>query len=262
MAWTALALLFTDDYFASNLLLIYKFVGPDDSMTAGRLWFVEVLVWILVALAVVCWWRSADRLERRYPFGFAAIFLAGGLALRYDVFGFDLGRQAWFTVLAFWFFAAGWAAAKATTVWQRIVVTVVVAVGLHGYFANTHREALVFGGFALLIWAPAIRCPAPLAVVAGTIAEASLYTYLTHYQVYSLFGSHRLVGVVASVAVGVPIAQVVTVLRRRLRGHQHGRELPSNSPPAHPSITTALPSDPVSSMPRSSSTTAPRTWVQ
>ena len=129
-------------------------------MTAGRLWFVEVLVWILVALAVVCWLPAADRLERRRPFAFAAAFLALGLALRYDVFGLDMGRDAWFTVLAFWFFAVGWAAAKSTTMWQRIAVTVVLVVSLYGYFDSTNREVLVLAGFALLIWLPAIRCPA------------------------------------------------------------------------------------------------------
>jgi len=57
-----------------------------------------------------------------------------GLALRYDVFGFGLGRDAWFTVLAFWFFAVGWVAAKATSTWQRAAVTVVprLAVGITG----------------------------------------------------------------------------------------------------------------------------------
>ncbi len=52
MVWVAIALVITDDYTATNLLLANKFLGPHDSMTAGRLWFVEVLVWILVALAL------------------------------------------------------------------------------------------------------------------------------------------------------------------------------------------------------------------
>jgi hypothetical protein len=165
--WVALALVITDDYTASNLLLANKFLGPFDSMTAGRLWFVEVVVWILVALAAVCWLPLGDRLERQWPFGFAVAFLAFGLALRYDVFGFGLGREAWFTMLAFWYFAIGWAAAKATTAWQRAAVTAVLAVGVLGYFSNFEREALVFAGLALLIWLPAIRCPTAVAFVAG-----------------------------------------------------------------------------------------------
>lgn len=216
VAWVAIALLITDDYYASNLLLANKFLGPHDSMTAGRLWFVEVLVWILIALAVVCWMPAADRLERRRPFAFAVAFLAFGLALRYDMFGLGTDRQAWFTVLAFWFFAAGWAAAKATTIWQRGLVTAVIAVGVHGYFGAPEREALVLVGFVLLIWLPALRCPAWLMLAAGVVAEASLYTYLTHYQVYPLFEGHPAVGVAASIGVGVGLTQLFSWLRKRM----------------------------------------------
>ncbi|OBB06985.1 AMP-dependent synthetase [Mycobacteriaceae bacterium 1482268.1] len=215
--WIALALLITDDYHWTNLLLVEKFFGPDGSMTAGRLWFVEVLVWVLLALTVVCWLPVADRLERRRPFAVAAGFLAIGLALRYDVLGLHFGRDAWFTVLAFWFFAVGWAAAKSSAVWQRVAVTLVLIVSLHGYFDNAHREVLVLAGFLLLIWLPAIRCPAWLTVVAGTVAEASLYTYLTHYQVYPLFDAHPLLGVVAAIVVGVLLTRVLNAARTWLR---------------------------------------------
>lgn len=194
-------------------------------MTAGRLWFVEVVVWILVALALVLWSPLGDRLERQWPFGFAVAFLAFGFALRYDVLGFGLGRAAWFTVLAFRFFAAGWAAAKATAAWQRAAVTVVLAVSVFGYFANFERELLVFTGLALLIWLPAIRCPAAVAVVARVVAESSLYVYLTHYQVYPLFGEHRLLGVIASVVVGVLLARSILATRRWVRGPDCGRSV-------------------------------------
>jgi acyl-CoA synthetase (AMP-forming)/AMP-acid ligase II len=213
----ALALLITDDYHPTNLLLVEKFFGPDDSMTAGRLWFVEVLVWILVALTFVCWLPAADRLERRRPFAFAAGFLVAGLALRYDLLGLDFGREAWFTILAFWFFAVGWAAAKSSTAWQRIAVTLVLIVSLHGYFDSMHREVLVLAGLALLIWLPAIRCPAWFTVVAGTVAEASLYTYLTHYQVYPLFDAHPLLCVVAAIIVGVLLTRLVSAMRTWIR---------------------------------------------
>lgn len=218
IVWVAIALVLTDDYHLSNLLLANKFLGPPDSMTAGRLWFVEVLVWILVALAVVCWLPGADRWERRRPFGFATALLVLGLALRYDLPGFDLGREAWFTMLAFWFFAAGWAAAKATTLWQRAIVTAVLAVGLHGYFGDPHREMLVLAGFALLIWLPTLRCPAAVAGICGLLAEASLYIYLTHYQVYPLAESHPSIGVMLSLATGVALTRLVTAVRKRVAG--------------------------------------------
>ena len=54
--------------------------------------------------------------------------------------------------------------------------------------------------------------------VPGVLAEASLVIYLVHYQVYALFGGHPARGVIASLAVGVLLTYLVTVLRRRLRG--------------------------------------------
>ncbi|CAN3128306.1 AMP-binding protein [Mycobacterium sp. smrl_JER01] len=214
VVWITFALVVTDDYHASNLLLANKFLGPHDSMTAGRLWFVEVLVWTLIALAVLFWIPAMDRWERRAPFAVAMGFVALGLALRYDVVDVGISGDAMFSILAFWFFAAGWAAAKATTLWQRAAVTAVLFIGLHGYFDDTVRQVMVLGGLVLLIWLPAVRCPAGVAVVAGVIAEASLYIYLTHYQVYPLFGSHELVGVVASAVVGITISAAVTLARQ------------------------------------------------
>jgi len=216
--WVVIALLLTDHYTWTNLLLANKFLGPHDSMTAGRLWFVEVLVWTLVVLALVFWLPLMDRLERRLPFTVAVVFLVVGLALRYDILGLNLGRDAWFTMLAFWFFAIGWAASKATTNLQRVAVSVVLIVSLHGYFDTTLRDVMVMTGLLLLIWVPTIRCPAGLTVAVGVLAEASLYTYLVHYQIYALFDGHPAIGVLASLAVGVLLTYVVTVLRRWLRG--------------------------------------------
>ncbi|MGB0437109.1 MAG: AMP-binding protein [Mycobacterium sp.] len=218
--WVAAALVVTDDYYPSNLLLANKFLGPHDSMTAGRLWFVEVVVWILVGLALMCLTPIADRLERRGPFTFAVAFVVLGLAIRFD--GFDMGNRGWFTVLAFWFFAIGWAASKSSTAWQRAVVTAVLATGVVGYFGNPHRELLVFIGLGLLIWLPAIRCPSAFTVSAGVVAEASLWIYLIHFQVYPLLGEYRLLGVIASVLAGIGVTQVVTMARRRFR-IQHAR---------------------------------------
>lgn len=223
VVWVAIVMMFTDDYTYSNLLLANKILGPFDSMTAGRLWFVEILVWTLVALALVIWTPLADRWERHYPFVFAAGFVIVGLALRYDMLGFGLGDQAWFTFLAFWFFAIGWAAAKASSTWQRLLVTATLLVSLLGYFGDVQRELLVGTALVLLIWVPTIRCPAGLTVAAGIIAEASLYTYLTHFQVYTHFDDHPLVGVIASLLVGVALTYLVTVARRKMASARRQR---------------------------------------
>jgi hypothetical protein len=101
---------------------------------------------------------------------------------------------------------------------------------VHGYFGNSVREALVTTGLVLLIWLPTMRCPAVVAVAAGAIAEASLYTYLTHFQVYPLFGSHKLYGVVASVVIGIALSAVVTQVRARMRDRRLSPRDPAQAP--------------------------------
>ncbi len=215
IAWVAITMTFSDDYQWSNLLLANKIFGPFDSMTAGRLWFIEVLVWVLVLLTVLLGVPAVDRLERRRPFAFALVFLAAGVALRYDAPGPDLGKDAWFSMLAFWFFAVGWAVAKSSSTWQRAAITALLAVGLYGYFGDPVREVLVFAGIAVMIWLPSIRCPVLLTGVVAALADASLYIYLTHFQVYPLFGEHRLLGVLAALAFGVLLARLMSRLRHR-----------------------------------------------
>ncbi|AFM17731.1 acyl-CoA synthetase (AMP-forming)/AMP-acid ligase II [Mycolicibacterium chubuense NBB4] len=230
IAWVAVTMPFIDDYHWSNLLLANKILGPSDSMTAGRLWFVEVLVYTLIALALIFAVPAMDRIERRHPFASASVFLAFGIALRYDLPGFQLGHQAWFTFVAFWFFAAGWAAGKARTDMQRLIVTAVMVVCVPGYFDNPLREALVLGGFLLLIWAPALRAPAPLPRIAGVLAEASLFIYLTHFQVYALIHGHPVWATVSALVVGILVARLVravrgTISRRRRRISEREAEL-------------------------------------
>ncbi len=216
IAWIALALVISDYYQASNLFLLNEIIGPHGHWAAGQMWFIEVLVYFLIVVSVVCWLPVCDRWERARPFTFAAVFLGIGIALRYDVFGFDLGGEAVYSVLTFWIFALGWAAAKASAHWQRLAVTIVLAVSVYGFFGDGRREALVIAGLAALIWIPTIRCPWALIAVAGVLANASLFIYLIHWHVFPLFGN-PLVGVVASLVAGAIPAMCMPLLRRRIR---------------------------------------------
>jgi hypothetical protein len=55
-----------------------------------------------------------------------------------------------------------------------------------------------------------------LTSIAGPLAEASLYTYLVHYQVYAAFDHHPALGVAASLGVGIVLTQAITAVRRRI----------------------------------------------
>ncbi|RJO68448.1 AMP-dependent synthetase [Nocardia panacis] len=217
--WVALTLPFSDYYGWQNLLLLNKILGPHDSPTAGHLWFLEVLVYFMVGAALLLRIPRLDALERRDPFRFALGLFALTLIFRYFTFDLYAAEQVPFSPLTIWFFTLGWAAAKARDTWQRMLLGVLVLVTVPGYFDTGERERLVIAGVLLLVLAPALRVPALIAGAAALLADASLYVYLLHWQVYPLFGPHRPAALAACLAAGIAIARTVALLRRRGRAH-------------------------------------------
>ncbi|MFI6166743.1 AMP-binding protein [Nocardia sp. NPDC051052] len=213
--WVAVTLLFTDYYRWQNVLLLNKILGPFDSDTAGHLWFIEVLVYFMIATALLIRIPLLDMLERREPFWFAMGLLALTLVLRYQPFGLYPARDVPFSPLAAWFFALGLAAAKATSAWQRLLVSAVLLACVPGYFDVPDRERLVMAGLLMLIWLPAIRVPALAAIVAAVLADSSLFVYLLHWQVYPLFGQHHVAALLASLLAGVAATRMLAGGRRR-----------------------------------------------
>jgi hypothetical protein len=225
VTWIAGALLITDLYTPANLLLLNAVVGPETWTTAWHFWFVEVLVWLLLLTSLVMATPWADGLERRFPFGFVALPLTIGLLSRYEVWEPGLGPIGLNTRPALWLFALGWAAARARTVPQRVLVTAVAAASVPGFFDDPRRELLMVAGIALLVWAPGVRCPSAVARIAGVLAGASLYVYLTHWVVYlRLDDRWPLVAVLASLTVGIAYwvlaSRVTAVVTRRRFGRR------------------------------------------
>jgi hypothetical protein len=210
MAWIAVVTALTDDYGLANVFLLNNVLGPD---RAGgpewQFWFLEAILYILLALLAVLSVPLIDRTERRFPFGFPLVLVALGLTTRFELI--TLGTQARIArpEVVFWLFALGWAAAKATRTWQRVAVTAMVVATVPGFFGELRREAVVVGGMAILVWVSSIRCPGPLNRVAAVLASGSLYVYLTHWQVYPhLAYRHSLLALLASLAVGLGYAAV------------------------------------------------------
>lgn len=224
VAWIALAtLLIADEYGLANVLLANAIVGPEQWSPQWHFWFVEVLLYILIVLAVVLAVPAADRAERRWPLGFAAAVLGVGLLGRYGLL--DLGVPHTRPVL--WLFALGWLAARSTTPWQRAGVSAVVLATVPGFFGDVQREALIAGGFLLLLWMPSVPSPAVLCRGAAVLAAASLYIYLTHWQVYRPLAEAPAIAVLASLAVGIAYWQVAMRLAAasaRLRARHRERD--------------------------------------
>ncbi|QLY34539.1 hypothetical protein H0264_20510 [Nocardia huaxiensis] len=236
-AWVLGTLAFTDYYGWQNVLLLNKILGPHDSPTAGHLWFIEVAVYFMLAGALLLRIPFADMLERRAPFWFALGLLGAALIFRYRSFDLYTAHDVPFSPLTVWFFLLGWAAAKATTTGQRAVLSAVALLTVPGYFGETDRERMILAGLLLLIWLPSVRVPALLAGMAAVLADASLFAYLLHWQVYPLFGDHRVLALVASLAAGVTAARLMALTRgavtardkRELRGWRPARARPEGS---------------------------------
>ena len=76
----------------------------------------------------------------------------------------------------------------------------------------------LLGGFLLMLWLPHVPVPAWAARAAGVLAGASLFIYLTHWQVYPhLEVDHPLLATLASFAVGIVVWRAYGVLVARAR---------------------------------------------
>ena len=187
--------------------------APDSFTERWHFWFLETLVWTLVAALAVLAVPVVDRAERRAPFGFALAALAATLAVRFAFVGVESSHAERYTPWAVvWFFALGWAVARATTVPRRLLLTAVTAATVVGFFGEA-RTARRWSSAASLVlaWVATVRVPRLAGRAAGVLASSSLYIYLTHWQVYPhLENRYPLLAVLASLAVGIGYWLLVT----------------------------------------------------
>ncbi|WP_104116810.1 AMP-binding protein [Arthrobacter sp. B1805] len=193
VAFIAVAFLLTDNYSIANIFLLNGMIGPQEVTSEWHFWFVEMLVYVLIAVTALLAVPWLDRLERRLPFAFALGLLAVTLLSRYDIVDPGLPKP----MPVFWLFALGWAVARAGDTYQRWAVTAVAALTVPGFFDHPLREATIIVGLLLLTWVPALPVPSVLRRVTGWLAAASLFIYLTHWLVYPVL---------------LPLGQVVAVL--------------------------------------------------
>ncbi len=209
VCWIGLVAATSERYTLAHAALLHGQVGAG---TEWRYWFVEALVQILVVVGVVFAVPAVRRVERRHAFGVAVAVLVTALAIRFDAVGLpDMHRPLYRPQEIFWVFAAGWAAARASSARQRAIVTALVVPAVPGFFGEPGRDALVLAGVLTLLWVPSVRLPPLLTRAAGLLAGASLYIYLTHWQVYPpLLDRHgSVVAIAGAVLAGILIWSLV-----------------------------------------------------
>ncbi|WP_445259319.1 non-ribosomal peptide synthetase [Nocardioides aurantiacus] len=195
----------TGTYDVSTALLLNNLVGSDTWDLRWQFWFLEVVVWSLVGTAALVSVPALHRFERARPYAAALSLLAATAALRWGLVGLEAGPTERYALpVVLWCVALGWLAARARTSGARVVASVAAVVTCYGFFGDPVREALVAAGVAVLVWLPRLHLPAAAVPALSAIAASSLFTYLTHWQVYPhLEVDHPLLATLASFAVGL-----------------------------------------------------------
>lgn len=215
--WVGAVALLMGAYDLTTTLFVRELVNGSEWDDQWQLWFLESLIWITVAALALTCLPVLHRLERREPFRFALAVLAVAAVARFAEVGLRAGpTQRYTTLVVAFFFVLGWLGAMAATAHQRALVSVLASMLTVGFFGQPQREALVLGGFLMMLWLPHVRLPKWLARAAGILAGASLFIYLTHWQVYPALedAGHQWLALVASLTVGIAYARAVRPVRQ------------------------------------------------
>lgn len=201
LLWLVPLVLLSSDY-GPSVLLFNNLLGPDGDAPEWRYWFVEALLYVAAASALLLWVPAVDRWERRFPFGVPLAVMLAGAAIALLVAA-PAGPASMYTpIVVVWLFAAGWALAKAQRLSQRLGVLVIAAAVSVAFFNRPDRVVLVIAGLTAVAFMATAAVPRPMARIVSAVAAASLAIYLTHYQVYPLFGEHHWLALLASIALG------------------------------------------------------------
>ncbi len=217
MLWVGAVAALLGAYTLTTTLFVRELVDGTEWDDQWQLWFLESLVWITAGALLLTCLPVLHRLERRTPFRFALVVLAVAAVARFAEVGLRAGpTQRYTTLVVAFFFVLGWAGARATTTRQRLLVSALAALLTVGFFGQPQREAIVLGGLLLMLWVPHVRVPTRLARAAGVLAGASLFIYLTHWQVYPPLedSGHQWLALGASLAVGIAYGRLVRPLHQ------------------------------------------------
>lgn len=219
MLWIGLVAVTTGYYSIWTVLFMNGTVGSDGWTAQWQFWFLEAVVWTQLSVVAITSLPIIDRALRRAPFAMAMGAVVGALALRFALTGVEAEPTERYTPsMLLWCFAIGWAGWAARTHGQRLLVSAAILVAVPGFFDDPRRETVVVVGALLLVWTSTVRVSTPVARGAGAVAAASLFIYLTHWQVYPhLENRVPVLAVLASLAVGIAVHRAYVAGSRGMR---------------------------------------------
>jgi len=227
--WVTAVYVASGTYGWRNMLLLNDAFGSHTwHEPEWHFWFIEALVYLMVGAGLLTVVGRIAAWERRSPYWFATAIVVATLIPRFwaTANGYD-GDLIHSSVFVAWLFAGGWAATRAQHVGHRLLLSALLVAGVAGFCGDPVREATIALGLLALVWVPTVPWPRALTGLVGQVAGASLYVYLTHWQVYPHL-EHRwpLGGLLASVAVGIAVWRLADLISglRALPRRSSGRD--------------------------------------
>jgi hypothetical protein len=178
-----------------SLFLVSNYQDPTN-IQGYTFYFIEFYVQILLIAALLFSFPPIRRAFAARPMLSAVLFFFATAALDYGVEliwtgDYNYDRTPWHYG---WCFALGMVIAAAKDLPSRLFA---LALGLASVLAVWHLTSAAFyvaGGIAVVLFVRSLTVPAPAKVLIAEVAGASMFIYLTHYQMISLvdkvFGQH------------------------------------------------------------------------
>ncbi|MGI9576953.1 MAG: AMP-binding protein, partial [Microthrixaceae bacterium] len=227
--WMAAVVLITGGYSWANVGFVNAVFGPDSWGDTWRYWYLEALVQILAVMALLFCIPAVRSAVVKLPFALPLALTAVTLTVRFGIleYGHEY-RQVNLATGVAWLFMVGWTAQRAETIPRKLLVSAIALVALPGWFGDTGRELTIAVALLGIIWLREVPLPRFLSPAIGVVGGASMWIYLTHWQVYPpleasvspviLLGLSILTGVLAQHAWDWASGRAAELLRRRRTG--------------------------------------------
>jgi acyl-CoA synthetase (AMP-forming)/AMP-acid ligase II len=220
--WAVAMSLIGREYAGTTIGLVNNYLGPrGHEGGAWHFWFIEAFVQLCLLVTALLAVPGLRRLDRRLPYAFPLALLAAAVALRgITVAGLDDPLNLRFrTHGVAWFFILGWLIQRSATPVQQVITSVLCAAAVVGFFEQPVREGFIVAGLVLLTWARTVSFPRRFVPAASSLAAASMWILISHFQVWPELYPRLPMAVAypATIVVGIAIWKVAESVPRWLR---------------------------------------------
>lgn len=241
--WTTAMLALGRGYAWTTVALVNNYAGPRGHED-GRwhFWFIEAFVQLCILVLALLAVPAVRRLDRRFPYAFPLVLLAGALALR-EVTVWDLDdplNLRFRTHGVAWFLILGWLVHRSRTPLQKVATSVVALVAVADFFGQPHREAFIVLGLTALIWMRTLPLPRRCIAPASALAAASMWILISHFQVWPELAERLPMAIAypATILVGIGIWKIVDTAPRTVRRLRARRGSSTAGPAPEPAVVS------------------------